>query len=143
MCDLAIIVPDHGRHRRHIRQAAEHALRLLPIAGTRLAEHVIVRPRLAATLATVDLAKALQLEQPVVEMVGSFAERVLDALVWPGDIAVERHRDVEPQLAHTASCRRPKTAHLVSGQVLRHGIASRSAQRNHPPLSGRVSARDA
>jgi hypothetical protein len=37
----------------------------------------------------------------------AFAKRMLDALVRPGDIAVETHRDGEPKLAHSALLRIP------------------------------------
>jgi hypothetical protein len=39
------------------------------------------------------------------EALSSFAERILNALVWPRDVAVERHRDVKSQSAHRAPIR--------------------------------------
>jgi len=35
-----------------------------------------------------------------VEFLAAFAEWMLDVLIRPGDIAVERHRDVELELRH-------------------------------------------
>jgi hypothetical protein len=38
-------------------------------------------------------------------MLSSFTERILEALVGPNDVTVERHRDVESQPTHRVSIR--------------------------------------
>src|SRR4051794_21010478 len=48
----------------------------------------------------VALAPAGGLEHPLVQLLATLAERVFECRVRPGDIAVERHRYLERQLAH-------------------------------------------
>jgi len=66
----------------------------------RLAQHVIVNSRLAASCVAVQRAKGFGGKGPVVNMDRAFAKRIFHALVRPGDVAVERYRDVESQFAH-------------------------------------------
>ena len=47
-------------------------------------------------------AKRFRRNGPVVEVNPAFAERMLEALVRPGDKAVERGRDVATELGHAA-----------------------------------------
>src|SRR3954453_14890133 len=47
------------------------------------------------------LAPCGQWNNPVMQSLAAFAERVLVALVRPGDESVCGHRDVTPQLAHS------------------------------------------
>src|SRR4051794_6186142 len=57
---------------------------------------------LLAALLAVRLAPRLELDDPVVELFAPLAERVLLALVGPGDVAVRRYRDVDSHLAHVS-----------------------------------------
>src|SRR6266511_961647 len=66
----------------------------------RLAQHVIVDSRFAAACVAVQRAKSFRGNRPVVKMERAFAKRIFHALVRPGDVAVERHRDVESEFAH-------------------------------------------
>src|SRR3954452_13779340 len=83
------------------RTAAEHVPAHDGRAGA--AEDVLrerrARIELAAFLA-VALAERLERDQPAVELLTADAERMLRRLVGPGDEAVDRHRDVQLQLAH-------------------------------------------
>src|SRR5439155_4936097 len=63
------------------------------------------RVDLAAFLA-VALAERLERDQPVVELLTADPERMLWRLVRAGDETVDRHRDVQLQLAHRSSLRR-------------------------------------
>jgi len=58
--------------------------------GERLAEDVIVRSRIAIVRVAVDLAKALWFEEPVMDMVSSFAKGVVNTLGGLGVIDI-RH----------------------------------------------------
>src|SRR6188768_2540549 len=49
------------------------------------------------------LAERLERDQPLVELLTAYAERLLRRLVPAGDKAVDRHRDVQLQLAHRSS----------------------------------------
>ena len=51
-------------------------------------------------LAAVRPAPGLELEDPLVQRLAAFAERVLLALVRAGDEAVERDRDLELEVPH-------------------------------------------
>src|SRR5438034_4383441 len=89
------------------RAAAEHVPAHDGRAGA--AEDVLgerrARVDLAAFLA-VALAERLERDQPVVELLTADPERMLWRLVRAGDEAVDRHRDVQLQLAHRSSlCR--------------------------------------
>src|SRR5512139_1082366 len=62
-----------------------------------------------AALLPVGLTPDLQREHPAVEIAAALADRVLLALVRPGDVAVERDRDVGSHRGHAAidrSCAR-------------------------------------
>jgi hypothetical protein len=52
---------------------------------------------------SVGLAERLERDEPLVELHPNCSEWILLALVRPGDEAVERHRDAQPQLAHRSS----------------------------------------
>src|SRR5438034_6742463 len=86
------------------RAAAEHVPAHDGRAGA--AEDVLgerrARVDLAAFLA-VALAERLERDQPVVELLTADPERMLWRLVRAGDEAVDRHRDVQLQLAHRSS----------------------------------------
>src|SRR5262249_41065762 len=83
------------------RAAAEHVPAHDGRAGA--AEDVLGERRaridLPAFLA-VALAERLERDQPVVELLTADPERMLWRLVRAGDEAVDRHRDVQLQLAH-------------------------------------------
>src|SRR6476469_468794 len=89
------------------RSAAEHVAAHDGRAGA--AEDVLGEPRarvdLAAFLA-VALAERLERDEPIVELLAADPERMLWRLARAGDEAVDRHRDVQLQLAHRSSlCR--------------------------------------
>ena len=65
-----------------------------------LAQHIVVNSRLAAAFVAVQRAEGFSGKGPVVNMDRAFAKRIFNALVRPGDVAVERYRDVESQFAH-------------------------------------------
>src|SRR5437773_12041402 len=98
-------------------------------------EHPQPAPRrarvdLAAFLA-VALAERLERDQPIVELLTADPERMLWRLVRAGDEAVDRHRDVQLQLAHRSSiCRHalgPPSASEVIGQA--RSLTKRSEER--------------
>jgi hypothetical protein len=64
-----------------------------------LAQHIVINSRLAVYIA-VQRAEGFGGKGPVVNMERPFAERILNALVRPGDVAVERYRNVESQFAN-------------------------------------------
>src|SRR6476661_540953 len=70
--------------------------------GERFLDDVVVGVRLA-TGPAVALTPRGEAVDPLVEPLAALAERLLDRLVRPGDEAVERHRDVQRQLAHGSS----------------------------------------
>ena len=51
-------------------------------------------------LLAMHLLESRELDRPAVQRLAADAERVLQTLVRPGDVAVERHGDTESQLAH-------------------------------------------
>ena len=53
-----------------------------------------------AALLAVHLPKRLEREEPLVQIHPAATERALLVLAWTGDVAVQRHRDAESQLAH-------------------------------------------
>src|SRR4029079_16621644 len=59
----------------------------------------VVDARLPALL-TVLRAPAPRRERPLVERLGALPERILEALVGPGGVPVDRHRDVDPHKRH-------------------------------------------
>jgi hypothetical protein len=65
-----------------------------------LAQHIVINSRLAAAYVAVQRAEGFSGKGPVVNMDRAFAERIFNALVRPGNVAVERYRDVESQFAH-------------------------------------------
>src|SRR6476619_99547 len=71
-----------------------------------------------AAFPAVALAERLQGDEPVVELLTADSERMLWRLVRAGDEAVDRHRDVQLQLAHRSSlCRHARrTAQRVGSQ---------------------------
>src|SRR4029450_8122765 len=93
------------------RAAAEHVSAHDGRAGA--AEDVLgeggARVDLSAFLA-VALAERSERDEPTVELLTTDAERMLRALVGTGDVAVERHGDVQLELAH----RNPPIASVVS-----------------------------
>src|SRR5881394_3842882 len=115
------------------RAAAEHVPAHDGRAGP--AEDVLgerrARVDLAAFLA-VALAECLERDQPTVELLTAGTERTLLRLARAGDEAVDRHRDVQLQLAHRSSlCRHaPRTARRPrshrSGQELDEAATARS-----------------
>src|SRR5215216_853218 len=83
------------------RAVAEHppthdhgALRLDQLRDQ--ARVLVVHP----ALEPVRLAPAPEAEDPLVELLAAYAERVLEVRVRPGDVAVERHADLEGHLRH-------------------------------------------
>src|SRR5262249_17690935 len=92
------------------RAAAEHVPAHDGRAGG--AEDVLgerrARVDLAAFLA-VALAERLERDQPVVQLLTADPERMLWRLVRAGDKAVDRHRDVQLQLAHRSPCRHARS----------------------------------
>ena len=54
----------------------------------RLPQYIVVYSCFPATHVTVNRSKRFQFEKPVVEMIPSFTERILDALVRPSDVSV-------------------------------------------------------
>src|SRR5216110_3176241 len=106
-------------------------------ASTPFAEDILgersARVDLAAFLA-VALAERLERDQPIVKLLTADPERMLWRLVRAGDEAVDRHRDVQLQLAHRSSlCRHARrTAQRVrshrSSQSLTKLPTSRSTQ---------------
>jgi hypothetical protein len=78
-----------------------------PPAGA--AEDVLGERRARVDLAAflpVALAERLERDEPVVELLTADPERMLWRLIRAGDEAVDRHRDVQLQLAHRSSlCR--------------------------------------
>src|SRR5207247_10951193 len=80
------------------------------------------RVDLAAFLALA-LAERLERDQPVVEFLPADAERMLWRLVRAGDEAVDRHRDVQLQLAHRSS--RGRHAHRTAQPVRRPRLPRR------------------
>src|SRR6185295_9747109 len=121
--------PAHPRFLRvpRARMAAEHVAahdrRADVLQG--LLDHLRALVDLAA-LHAVHRAPGLEREHPFVQLHAADAERVLHALLGPGDEAVERHRDPELELAHepnlsadrarafAASCSRFRGGALVS-----------------------------
>ena len=69
-------------------------------AGKRLLDDMIALVDVAAGQA-VHGAPVCQWEGPLVETHAADAEGMVDALMWPGDEAVERHRDLKAQLRHS------------------------------------------
>jgi hypothetical protein len=57
-------------------------------------EEVAVGPRLAA-FASMRLAPGCKPGDPFVELLASFAQRLFEGLVRPGDVPIERHGDVD------------------------------------------------
>src|SRR5207247_2585287 len=110
------------------RAAAEH----VPAHDGRAsaAEDVLgerrARVDLAALLA-VALAERLELDQPVVELLTADPERMLWRLVRAGDEAVDRHRDVQLQLAH----RSPSVDMLIGPPRVSEVIGQASRNRPH------------
>src|SRR6266566_2512413 len=86
------------------RSAAEHPPAHDDRAGRaeRLLDDVVVGIRLATGLAVAPTPRR-EAVGSLVEPLAALAERLLDRLVRPGDEAVERHRDVQRQLAHRSS----------------------------------------
>jgi hypothetical protein len=58
-----------------------------------------------ASFHPMDRAESPRRERPIMELFPAFAQWMRDALVRPGDVAVERHCDVELELCHRASGR--------------------------------------
>jgi hypothetical protein len=58
-----------------------------------------------AALHVVDRTESPRSERPIVELFAALAQRMRDALLRTGDIAVQRHCDVELELCHRASGR--------------------------------------
>src|SRR5690242_14400373 len=56
-----------------------------------------------ASISAVHLSEFLERKEPLVQFHPAHAERVLLALVGATCVAVQRHRDAEPQLAHVHS----------------------------------------
>src|SRR4029450_21166 len=87
-----------------------------------------------AAFPAVALAEGLERDQPVVEFLTADPERMLWRLVRAGDEAVDRHRDVQLQLAHRSSlCRHARrTAQRVrshrASQELTKLATTRSTQ---------------
>ena len=76
-----------------------------PIPSKARVDEVVVDTRRAALFADHAPAGA-GLEHPVVQTPAAHAERVVEALVGPGDEAVDRHRNVvHSQLGHLHSLR--------------------------------------
>src|SRR5215831_2444253 len=69
----------------------------------RLPQDIVIRPCFSVIGVTVKCAKGFQFEEPIVEMLSAFTEWILEALLRPGDVSVERHRDIESQFAHDSS----------------------------------------
>src|SRR5262249_37922340 len=76
----------------------------------------------------VHLPERLEREDPLVQLHPADAERVLLVLIWAGDVAVQRHRDAESQLAHLRSirCRSPAIKTAARRQTYRGGPPRRS-----------------
>src|SRR5213075_2615259 len=113
------------------RAAAEH----VPThdGRTGAAEDVLgerrARVDVAAFLA-VAFAERLERDQPVVELLTADPERMLWRLVRAGDEAVDRHRDVQLQLAHRPSLLFP---HARAGER-RLVVSDASKPSNRRPL---------
>src|SRR5262245_55459436 len=116
------------------RTAAEHVPAHDGRAGA--AEDVLgerrARVDLAAFLA-VALAERLERDQPVVQLLTADPERTLWRLARAGDKAVDRHRDVQLQLAHRSSlCRHARRTaqrvrrHRSSQQLDKAGVYQRA-----------------
>src|SRR4051794_35211693 len=104
------------------RAAAEHVPAHDGRAGA--AEDVLGKRRAGVDLAAflaVHLSERLERDQPAVELLTADPERMLRRLVGPGDEAVDRHRDVQLQLAHRSSLSRilvgPPSASEVIGEA--------------------------
>ena len=69
-------------------------------AARDLRDDLVVGAVGVAALHAVSLAPALEPDDPFVQPLAALAERVLEARVGPGDVAVQRHGDIELQLRH-------------------------------------------
>src|SRR5262245_11826190 len=69
----------------------------------RLPQDLVIRPCFSLIGATVESAKGFQFAELIVDMLSSFTERILEVLVCPGDIAIDRNRDIESQFADDPS----------------------------------------
>src|SRR5207245_7412532 len=120
------------------RAAAEHVPAHDGRAGA--AEDVLgercARVDLAAFLA-VTLAERLERDQPIVELLTADPERMLWRLVRAGDEAVDRHRDVQLQLAHRSSlCRH---ARRTAQRVRNHRSSQELDEAGDNPVNAIVS----
>jgi hypothetical protein len=91
---VAPVPPDRAEHVAPHHRRADVRLQLL--------DHRSAGVDLAALFA-VCLAPGLELGYPVVQLFAPNPERVLLALVGPGDVAVERRCDAESELVHLHS----------------------------------------
>src|SRR5262249_54074057 len=118
------------------RAAAEHVPAHDGRAGG--AEDVLgerrARVDLAAFLA-VALAERLERDQPVVQLLTADPERMLWRLVRAGDKAVDRHRDVQLQLAHRSPCRHARRTPSASDVIGQASSLTKRASTSAPTRS--------
>src|SRR5207247_7695057 len=82
-------------------------------------------------------AERLERDQPVVQLLASDPERMLWLLVRAGDEAVDRHRDVQLQLAHRSSlCRH---ARRTAQRVRSHRASQELDEAGDHPVNAIVS----
>lgn len=98
-----------------------------PSVLERLAQHVVVDAGLAAARIAVQRPKGFEGKHPLVEPGPALTKRVLQALIRPGDIAVERRGDLASESAH------------VGRDTLRRGFNRRSSPMKETSLGGRAS----
>jgi hypothetical protein len=92
-----LVAPGPAHRAEHVPAHDHRADVLAPGRGP-----LVVEARRAPLAPPVQLAPAARLDYPGVERLGALPERVLEALVGPGDVPVQRHRDVQPELRHRA-----------------------------------------
>src|SRR2546421_3558235 len=117
--------------------AAEHAAAHHDGAGRaqRFRDELVVRARLAAGQA-VRLAKALEPKGPLVQLVAALAQRVLERRSRPGDVTVERDRDLRDDFPHLSPLRRfGGRGRAMTGFVRAHRL--RFAEKRPSDQSGR------